>query len=98
MKQVLVDPATGCWEWQGANDSRGYGKFWLWGRSRRSIRVSFWLWKGRWPRKHMVMLHACDNRPCVNPAHLREGLQKTNVADMWAKGRAAWQARKESYV
>lgn len=32
-------------------------------------------------------LHACDNRPCCNPAHLFEGTQKDNIADMIAKGR-----------
>ena len=92
MRHVSIDPVTGCWEWQGADDTRGYGKFWLEGRSQRAIRVAFWLKTGRWPRRHMVMRHKhCDNPPCVNPAHLKEGLQKTNVADMVRKGRASWQ-------
>lgn len=93
MARVLVDVVTGCWEWQGANDSRGYGKFWLGGRSRRAHRVAFRLWK-RTPRAGYVLLHACDNPKCVNPGHLREGRQKTNVQDMWRKGRAAWQVLK----
>jgi hypothetical protein len=37
--------------------------------------------------KGMVVMHTCDNPPCVNPLHLRLGTQAQNMADMWAKGR-----------
>lgn len=35
----------------------------------------------------MVVMHVCDNPPCVNVEHLRLGTQAENVADMDAKGR-----------
>ncbi len=35
--------------------------------------------------------HACDNRPCIEPSHLRSTTQKRNMADMVKRGRAAWQ-------
>lgn len=35
----------------------------------------------------MVVMHTCDNPPCVNIEHLRLGTTAENVADMMAKGR-----------
>ena len=35
-----------------------------------------------------VIMHLCDNPPCVNPAHLEMGTAADNVADRKAKGRS----------
>lgn len=81
-----------CWPWQGGKkgcDRDGYGTFKI--RSYVSVRahrVSFALYNGRSPGAWLV-LHSCDNPPCVNPAHLRLGTVKDNSDDMVARGRQA---------
>lgn len=37
----------------------------------------------------MVILHSCDNPPCVNPAHLSAGTHADNIKDCVSKRRRA---------
>jgi hypothetical protein len=74
-----------CWEWQGAR-SHGYGRLRLRRRLFLAHRVAYTLAKGPIPPGAVVM-HACDNPPCCNPAHLSLGTMLDNARDMDAKGR-----------
>jgi|SRR5579875_1134712 len=88
----VVRPELGpCWVWTGQRATTGYGSL---SRNRRpymSHRLSWELHFGEIPEgtgAHGVcVLHRCDNRLCVNPAHLFLGSQADNVRDMDAKGR-----------
>lgn len=74
---------SGCWLWNGKCDPDGYGRY---GHGTRPAhRVAFELAHGTVPK--LLVLHSCDVRNCVNPAHLREGTQKENIREAQAKGR-----------
>ena len=74
-----------CWYWTGSVKGKGYGQFWYEGRSTRAHRVAWLLTHGKIPKgKHV--LHTCDNRQCVNPAHLYLGTNKDNCRDKALRG------------
>lgn len=77
-----------CWPYLGAVNVRGYGKFWLDGKTIAASRATFILLNGTIPSSVLVC-HKCDNPRCCNPAHLFLGNSAANSADMAAKGRAA---------
>ena len=74
-----------CWQWIGKKFANDYGSFQSRGVDHLAHRVSFELFHGRPPVG--VLMHTCDNRGCVNPAHLVEGTHKSNTEDMIEKSR-----------
>lgn len=77
-----------CWPWLGGTAGKGYGQFY---RAKRqpvgAHRFSWEIANARPVPPRMMVMHACDNPPCVNPAHLSVGSASDNTKDATAKGR-----------
>ena len=76
----------GCWIWTGAKNSQGYGYIKHKGKMIKASRVSYEIFKGKFPPE-LVVRHSCDNPACVNPCHLLLGTHKDNSKDMMMRGR-----------
>jgi hypothetical protein len=76
-----------CLVWIGQKTNKGYGRLRLDGRLQGAHRLMYELHKGPIP-DGMVVMHSCDNPPCVNIQHLSAGTPMDNVRDMQNKGRA----------
>lgn len=75
-----------CWLWNGRRMHTGYGVVTA-GLTFVASRVAWVAANGQPVPPGMLICHACDNPPCVNPAHLWVGTQEDNIADARRKGR-----------
>lgn len=66
-----------CWIWNGPRNNYGYGSFSL--NSKAHI-ASRWIYEYLYgPVGSLVVDHVCNNRPCVNPYHLRAITNRANI-------------------
>jgi len=87
-----VKAETGCFNFSGCLDHKGYGKIGYGGRTRIASRLAYEKAIGEIPAG-MNVCHSCDNPRCINPKHLFLGTQKQNLDDMFAKGRRTFTRR-----
>jgi len=80
-------PENECWEWKGHRDSNGYGRVGGDKRAYFAHRVSAAIHYRFDLESKKVIMHTCDNPPCVNPWHLRIGTHRDNWQDAKKKGR-----------
>jgi hypothetical protein len=89
----LVTTDSGCKEWSMCRFAQGYGVVRMEGKNMKAHRMSLEHSLGRSLHAGMFALHSCNNPPCCNPEHLREGTNQENVHD---KLRADRQPRGET--
>jgi hypothetical protein len=88
---------NGCIEWTGSLNNRGYGVIWFDKKLRLAHRAAWFKHYGTWPATGMVLDHICNNKACINVAHLRELTNWQNVRRGRAIGDEATEARRENY-
>lgn len=87
LKYTPILSSEVCWEWLGLKRPNGYGYFTANKVLYSAHREVYKLKKGDIPNG-LIVLHTCDNPPCVNPEHLILGTSKDNSEDMVRKGRS----------
>lgn len=75
-----------CWPWLGRAIQTGRGYFQSRGRRMIAPRVAYAMAFGSFDFR-LVIMHSCDDPNCVNPAHLRAGTRRENIADRDEKQR-----------
>src|SRR6476620_542625 len=80
-----ITKTDSCWIWGGGIKSKGYGYLYIKRSSFTAHRVSYSLYVGNCD--NLLVLHKCDNPPCVNPDHLFLGTDLDNATDRMNKGR-----------
>jgi hypothetical protein len=95
--RTIPEPNSGCWLWEGAQDSHGYGAVWTGAKYERTHRISYEISAGEIP-KGMHVCHKCDVTSCINPDHLFLGTPKDNAVDMASKFRAGGQKLSKDQV
>ena len=77
-RRVQVDQLSGCWIWNGARSTTGYGNIRRGTRNYIAHRFVWALLVGPLT-PGLEIDHVCRIRACVNPAHLREVTRRENV-------------------
>lgn len=78
LRAKFVVDGSGCWLWQAALDTYGYGQVWYGGHMKRAHRVVYGQLIGPIP-DGLQIDHLCRVRRCVNPQHMEPVPQRVNI-------------------
>ena len=84
----VIPDESGCWNWTGYRNEKGYGRLKIDGRRILAHRYVDELLRGPLP-DDLEIMHSCDNRACVQPVHLIRATHKENMEDMARKFRGS---------
>lgn len=85
--KVNIGLPDACWEWKSTLYPTGYGAIQHEGKTKYAHRVGYELHNNSLIPPGFLVMHSCDNRACINPAHLRLGTPQDNTIDMFSKNR-----------
>lgn len=92
----VIDPATGCWEWQKFKTRLGYGQGNFTGAGIKTSHAhrAYWIAANGEPPEGFHIHHKCENPSCVNPEHLEPRDPVTHLRRHWR----TWQHRADGRV
>lgn len=84
----IPEPNSGCWLWEKAIGTKGYGRLWsdVEDRLLQAHEVSYTIHFSV-VNFGLQVLHKCDNKPCVSPYHIYAGTHGQNVKDAISRRR-----------
>jgi hypothetical protein len=88
-----VQKTSGCWRWTASGTLDGYGQLRMKGVRYYAHHLSV-IFSGREIPQGSIVMHHCDNPPCVRPDHLFVGTRSDNQKDSFTKGRGFIVGRK----
>jgi hypothetical protein len=78
--------SNGCMYWNGSKTDRGYGHVSINNKLHLVHRVMMAILEPM-PSDKPIVMHKCDNPPCINPEHLKWGNLSENALDAVSKNR-----------
>lgn len=77
LSRAIINWETGCWEWEGARNSYGYGSIQYQQQGHGVHRLAWLVLVGPIP-PGLELDHLCRVRHCLNPAHLEPVTNRVN--------------------
>lgn len=79
--KVVIDAATGCWNFTSSISKTNNGRFYYNYKCRDAYKIGYILMGGEIPAGYDLH-HTCENRLCVNPEHLLPVTRATHYGEL----------------